>query len=84
MTITNTERIVPMDEQTPDTTFETLETQEPSLATMLMKTAAINAAATAGSLMGLIGFGMALGKFQEYRANKRTPESLPKTDTTEA
>lgn len=74
-----------MDEQTTTETFEIDQIQEPSLASALMKTAAINAAATAGSIGGLVLIGMAVGKASElYDARKARKAAATETTTTEA
>ena len=74
-----------MDEQTTTETFEIDQIQEPSLATILMRTAALNAAATAGSIVGLVLIGAAAGKASDlYDARKARKAAATETTTTEA
>lgn len=72
-----------------ETSDATVEQTDPSFKMELAKTASINAAATAGTLIGLVAVGLTVDKvrqLREKRAAKKAAaeESAQKTTPTEA
>ena len=68
-----------------DTTVETVEsteTNETSFARVLINTVTINAAATAGTLIGLAAIGVAIDKVQKFRTTRAAKKAVENTDTT--
>lgn len=62
------------------------DNSEPTLAETLFKTATINAAATAGTLVGLVAIGLSVDKVREFRtkrALKKAAEQPVVPSTTE-
>lgn len=74
-----------MSEQTNETaTFD--ETSESSFAQELFKTASVNAAATAGTLVGLVAIALSVDKVREYRTKRAAKKAaaLQTATSTEA
>lgn len=74
-----------MSEQTNEPTVDVIvvEDSEPSFASQLMKTSAVNAAATAGTLVGLVAVGLTVDKIRDLRekraAKKAAQSATPET-----
>lgn len=66
--------------ETPDT----VETSETSFAQDLIKTVTLNAAATAGTLVGLAAIGFGVEKVREFRANRAAKKDADIVNPTEA
>ena len=61
-----------------DTNFESTnfeQESEPSFANQLMKTSAVNAAATAGTLVGLIAVGLTVDKVRDFRTKRKAKKA---------
>lgn len=70
-----------------DTTFESTDFEqesEPSFAQQLMKTSAVNAAATAGTLVALVAVGLTADKVRDFREKRKAKKAAEAVLTTES